>query len=69
MDNLLVECFKTTPQPHALLLCVLPNSSEDMRMLFTHGCHFSFGIYLQTKPVANEMQGRSSTLGSKHVTL
>ena len=40
-----------------------------MRMLFTHGRHFSFGIYLQTKPVANEMQGRSSTFPSKHVTL
>ena len=34
-------------------------------MLLTKVCHFSFGLYLETKRVANEMQGRLSTLPSK----
>ena len=41
------------------------HSNTNTRELCTEHCHFSFGIYLETKPDANEMQGRLSTFASK----
>ena len=48
-----------------IVMSVHGHSNTNTRELCTKHCHFSFGIYLETKPVANEIQGRVSTLPSK----
>ena len=47
------------------VMSVHGHSNTNTRELCTEHCHFSFGIYLQTKRIANEMQGRLSTFASK----
>ena len=50
---------------YKIVMNVHGHSNTNTRELCTEHCHFSFGIYLQTKRIANEMQGRLSTLPSK----
>ena len=50
---------------YKIVMNVHGHSNTNTRELCTEHCHFSFGIYLETKPVANEMQGRLSTLPPK----
>ena len=50
---------------YKIVMSVHGHSNTNTRELCTEHCHFSFGIYLETKRVANEMQGRLSTLPSK----
>ena len=47
---------------YKIVMNVHGHSNTNTRGLCTEHCHFSFGIYLETKPIANEMQGRVSTL-------
>ena len=54
----LMHIYKTVIRIHG-------HSNTNTRELCTDHYHFSFGIYLQTKRTANEMQGRLSTLLSK----
>ena len=53
---------------YKIVISIHGHLNTDARKLCTEHCHFSFGIYLQTKPRANEMQGRLSTFASKKST-
>ena len=50
---------------YKIVISIHGHLNTDARELCTEHCHFSFGIYLETKRVANEMQGRLSTLPPK----
>ena len=50
---------------YKIVISIHGHLNTDARELCTEHCHVSFGIYLQTKRVANEMQGRPSTFASK----
>ena len=53
---------------YKIVISIHGHLNTDARKLCTEHCHFSFGIYLQTKPRANEMQGRLSTFATKKST-
>ena len=46
---------------YKIVISIHGHSNTNTRELCAEHCHFSFGIYLQTKRTANEMQGRVST--------
>ena len=48
-----------------LLLTPINYKFNTYKIVISIHCHFSFGIYLETKRVANEMQGRLSTLAKE----
>ena len=50
---------------YKIVISIHCHLNTDARELCTEHCHFSFGIYLETKRVANEMQGRLSTLAKE----
>ena len=50
---------------YKIVISIHGHLNTDARKLCTEHCHFSFGIYLETKRVANEMQGRLSTLAKE----
>ena len=53
---------------YKIVISIHGHLNTDARKLCTEHCHFSFGIYLQTKRRANEMQGRLSTFAPKKST-
>ena len=50
---------------YKIVISIHGHLNTDARELCTEHCHFSFGIYLETNRIANEMQGRLSTLPPK----